>query len=67
MKIQLTGDEVEAAIHAYLESRGFRINCPRILQVNGEVCTEATVICDNSKTYAWDGVKYAANDPLARG
>lgn len=68
MKIQLTGEELAQAIYEYLDKRG--LNFPgsqQIVSVNGEACTEATVIYDNSKTYAWNGTGFVAQDALARG
>jgi hypothetical protein len=37
--IKLTGDEVAAAIDAYLVARGVSVSGPRTITVNGELCS----------------------------
>jgi hypothetical protein len=46
VQIDLTGDEVAIAIHAWLVAHGVHINGPRTITVNGELCEHGEVYVD---------------------
>jgi hypothetical protein len=48
VSIQLTGDEVATAIHAWLVAHGVHIEGPRTIRVNGELCEHGRIFVDPS-------------------
>lgn len=46
VNIELTGDEVAAAILAYLVARGVHVSGPRSVVVNGHLCATGRVYVD---------------------
>ena len=48
--IDLTGDDVATAIDAWLVAQGIRINGPRTIRVNGQLCESGQVIVDPSNS-----------------
>ena len=58
ISIDLTGDEVATAIHAWLVAHGIHINGPRTTTVNGELCLDARLYVDPSGSVTWDGKKF---------
>jgi len=55
--IELTGDEVVAAIDAYLVAHNVSVCGPRTVTVNGRLCLEGRVYIDPSGFVISDGVK----------
>lgn len=48
VSIELTGNEVATAIHAYLVARRVHVDGPRTVTVNGELCEAGKVYVDPS-------------------
>jgi len=48
VNIDLTGEEVATAIHAWLVSHGVHVDGPRTVQVNGELCVYGNIYVDPS-------------------
>lgn len=46
VQIELTGDEVATAIHAYLAAHGVHIEGPRTVIVNDKLCEKGEVYID---------------------
>lgn len=68
MKIQLSGEELAEAIYEYLDRRGLQFSgSQQTVSVNGEPCSEASVVYYNAKAYAWNGEKFVVVDQPARG
>ncbi len=58
VQIDLTGDEVAQAIHAYLVAHGVHISGPSTVTVNGGFCIKGGVYVDPSGFVISEGVKY---------
>lgn len=46
VSIEMSGDEVARAIHAYLVAHGIHVSGPRTVTVNGELCEDGRVYVD---------------------
>lgn len=58
VQIDLTGDEVATAIHAYLVARNTYISGPRTITVNGKLCKFGGVYVDPSGFVVRKGLKW---------
>ncbi len=58
VQIRLTGNEVAAAIDAYLVAHGVHVSGPRTIAVNGELCGDGLVYVDPSGVVISGGVKF---------
>jgi hypothetical protein len=56
VQINLTGDEVATAIHAYLVAHGIYVDGPMTIRVNGELCKEGGIYVDPSGRVIENGV-----------
>lgn len=64
VSIDLTGDEVAIAIHAYLVAHGVYFSGPRTVTVNGKLCTTGRVYVDPSGfVINSDGTKFSGRGP----
>lgn len=63
VSIQLSGDEVATAIHAYIVAHGIHINGPRTVTVNGFLCKDGEIYVDPSGFVIADGEKYNGKGP----
>lgn len=61
VSVELTGDEVAMAIDAWLVARGIRVNGPRTVTVNGELCKSGRVYVDPSGYAIADGEKISGS------
>lgn len=66
VRIALTGDEVAAAIHAYLVSHGVHVDGPRTMRVNGDLCKSGDVYVDPSGFVIHDGKKISGRGPTGK-
>lgn len=57
VSIELTGNEVAIAIDEFLVARGVRVDGPRTVTVNGELCDYGRVYVDPSGFVSADGKK----------
>jgi hypothetical protein len=57
--IKLTGDEVAAAIDAYLVAYGVHVSGPRTITINGELCDTGRVYIDPSGFVISEGEKFS--------
>lgn len=48
VSIELTGDEVAAAIEAWIAAQGVQVSGPRTVTVSGELCASGHVYADPS-------------------
>ncbi len=48
IEIAMTGDEVAAAIYAWLVAHGVHVSGPRTIRVNGELCESGYIYVDPS-------------------
>lgn len=64
--ITLTGEEVAEAISAYLVSRGVKIDGPRTICVNGELCDIGTVHVDPFGKVVWRGEEFYGRGYICR-
>lgn len=55
--VELTGDEVEHAINAYLVAQGIQVHGPRTVTVNGVLCKSGSVYVDPCGKVTIDGSK----------
>lgn len=63
VEINLDGNELAIAIHAYLVARGVNIQGPRTVTVNGELCQEAQVYVDPSGFVTHEGMDFLGRGP----
>ncbi len=63
VEINLTGDEVAAAIDTWLVAHNVRINGPRTTKVNGESIEKGRVYVDPSGHLIWDGELFDGRGP----
>lgn len=61
--VNLTGDEVATAIHAYLVAHQIYIHGPATVSVNGELCNNGRIYVDPSGFVIADGQKYSGRGP----
>lgn len=59
IQIDLTGEEVAIAIHAYLTAHKVFIDGPATIRVNGELCQKGGVYVDPSGSVIADGVRHS--------
>jgi hypothetical protein len=59
VQIDLTGDEVATAIHAYLTAHNVHISGARTIRVNGAIIEKGEVYVDPSGFVITDGIKYS--------
>jgi hypothetical protein len=57
VSIELTGNEIATAIDAWLVARGVRVNGPRTVTVNGELCKTGHVYVDPSGSVIKGGLE----------
>lgn len=55
ISIELTGAEVATAIDAWLVANDIRVNGPRTITVNGELCERGRIYVDPSGSVAVEG------------
>jgi len=58
VEIKLSGDEIATAIDAYLVAHNIRVNGPRTITVNGDLCKVGNVYVDPSGFVIHKGKKY---------
>lgn len=63
VSIELTGDEVALAIHAYLVAHEVYWWGPRTITVNGELCEGGQVRVDPSGFVMANGMRYSGRGP----
>jgi len=63
VSIELTGNEVATAIDAYLVAHGIRVNGPRTIRIEGQLCGETEVYVDPSGFVIADGEKLSGRGP----
>lgn len=61
VSIELTGDEVATAIDAWLVAQGIRVNGPRTISVNGELCEKGHIYVDPSGSVIANGVRFSGD------
>jgi hypothetical protein len=59
IQIELTGEEVAIAIHAWLVAHGVFIDGARTIRVNGELCQSGGVYVDPSGNVIEQGRRYS--------
>lgn len=64
--IDLDGDEVATAIHAYLVAHGVYVNGARTVTVNGELCNSGNVYVDPEGFVIYEGDKISGRGPTWR-
>ncbi|QKZ15168.1 hypothetical protein [Spirosoma sp. KUDC1026] len=63
VQIDLTGDEVATAIHAYLVAYGIHIQGPSTIRVNGQKCINGDIYIDPSGSVVADGDRWDGRGP----
>jgi hypothetical protein len=61
VEIDLSGDEIAAAIDLWLYSQGVIVNGPRTIRVNGELCGDGWVYVDPSGSVISSGKRFNGN------
>lgn len=59
VQIDLTGEEVAAAISAYLVAHNIYINGPRTIAVNGSLCQNGEIYIDPSGSVVVNGERWS--------
>lgn len=59
VNVELTGDEVATAIHAWLIAHDVYISGPRTVTVNGGLCSAGRVYVDPSGSVVAAGIMYS--------
>lgn len=63
VSIELTGNEVATAIDAWLVAHGIRVNGPRTIWVNGDLCRRGHVYVDPSGFVIAGGERFSGRGP----
>ena len=63
VSIELSGEEVAAAIHAWLVAHGVYVSGPSTVTVNGDLCETGHVYVDPSGCVIDNGRKFSGRGP----